>query len=89
VQDTGHMGSGVGQVPPHGRGHEPGEGAMTPVKTLPGGKKVCQCAKCRNVFTTVGNFDRHRRGMKCHEPSTVGLELNYRGVWKMPGKVEQ
>ena len=45
----------------------------------------CQCSECRCVFSTEGNFDRHRNRDGCREPSTVGLIQHPRGWWLQPG----
>jgi hypothetical protein len=40
---------------------------------------ICQCPTCKEVFSTTGNFDRHRKGTyepnerHCVDPSSVGL----------------
>lgn len=53
------------------------------------GAPWAQCGVCRNVFTTVGNFDKHRVRGKCVDPSSVGLVINTtdgakRGMWQGP-----
>lgn len=56
--------------------------------------KRCQCPTCNEVFSTVGNFDRHRVGehgpnRKCVNPQTVGLEIKATSkgtFWGMPGR---
>jgi hypothetical protein len=40
----------------------------------------CQCVVCGEVFSTVSNFDKHRKGdhdkaRYCVDPEGVGLEL--------------
>lgn len=62
--------------------------------TLKGNR--CQCPACKEYFSTVANFDRHRRYNEqnqrvCVEPSTVGLVIANRAgnsFWAMPGRVE-
>ena len=48
----------------------------------------CLCRGCGEVFSTVGNFDRHRSGpwesRVCLEPTAVGLFRSPVGVWKAP-----
>jgi len=48
------------------------------------GGKISGCRACDRVFSTVANFDRHRKGGECHIDGT-GLVLNARGLWAMPG----
>lgn len=52
----------------------------------------CRCPRCGSYFSTVSNFDRHRKGKHgvdrhCVEPATVGLVATDMGgelLWKMP-----
>lgn len=46
------------------------------------------CPNCCENFSTVGNFDKHRRGGVCVPPAEAGLNLNKRGVWTMPGETD-
>jgi hypothetical protein len=48
----------------------------------------CQCPTCDAVFSTVGNFDRHRTGGECSPPASVGLIQHEGGWWHMPGPAE-
>lgn len=41
----------------------------------------CLCRGCDEYFSTVGNFDRHRRNGECRPPGTVGL-VQVAGIWK-------
>lgn len=50
---------------------------------LPHGSPRCLCRECGQVFSTVGNFDRHRRNRQCLAPEAVGL-VQVAGVWKSP-----
>lgn len=50
---------------------------------LPNGSPRCLCRSCGQYFTTVGNFDRHRRRGACSSPGSVGL-VQVAGVWKSP-----
>lgn len=36
------------------------------------GYNTCHCAACHRTFTTIKNFDLHRRG-QCLPPAAVGL----------------
>lgn len=54
---------------------------------------TCKCPSCGEFFSTVSNFDRHRKGEHgqkvCVDPESVGLLIGRRGdgtVWKMPGR---
>jgi len=60
---------------------------ITPITTLPHsvGAVWAQCPSCRYVFTTVTNFDRHRKDGRCVHPDAAGLVLNKRGMWSRPG----
>lgn len=53
---------------------------------------TCRCSVCGEYFSTLSNFDRHRKGEHgkkvCVDPESVGLVIGSRGagsVWKMPG----
>lgn len=53
---------------------------------LPGSLKNCICPICKEVFSTTGNFDKHRthtRGFKsvCIDPEEVGLVLSEKQIW--------
>jgi len=53
--------------------------------------RAAHCAGCHRTFSTVGGFDRHRRGGACLDPTTVGLELRdgaFRGPRLTPEEVE-
>lgn len=54
-----------------------------PLPPLTGNR--CLCRACGNYFSTVRNFDSHRRGGECRHPADVGLVLNPAGVWTRPG----
>jgi hypothetical protein len=43
--------------------------------------KRCLCRACGELFSTVRNFDRHRRNGECRHPATAGL-VQVAGVWK-------
>lgn len=42
------------------------------------------CRVCHETFTTVGNFDRHRRATGCVVPALAGLVADARGLWHLP-----
>lgn len=48
------------------------------------GTAISLCSVCHEVFSTVGNFDRHRSAGWCQEPSSVGLSLSEHGYWRVP-----
>jgi len=49
------------------------------------GTKTCQCTSCSRLFTTVANFDRHRKGGECLYPELTKppMALNSRGIWRV------
>jgi hypothetical protein len=53
------------------------------------GDRLAHCGACHATFTTVGNFDRHRRGgLGCRPPAEAGLvgRETPSGVrWSAPG----
>lgn len=53
----------------------------------PAGRK-CHCAGCCHSFSTVGNFDKHRRAGACVPPADAGLVQNKRGLWTAPGETD-
>jgi hypothetical protein len=53
------------------------------------------CTECGRMFSTDGNFDRHRKVRRlsehdsyCEDPSKVGLILGRHGIWHLPGPQE-
>jgi hypothetical protein len=51
------------------------------------GTAAAHCGGCHETFSTVGNFDKHRRNGTCLDPVAAGLHLNTtRGypVWMGP-----
>lgn len=46
--------------------------------------RQAHCSGCCRTFTTVGNFDRHRRDGQCRHPLTVGLVQRPDGLWSAP-----
>lgn len=75
-----------------------------PLEELAGkilGKNICLCPLCFELFSTERNFVLHRIAGKnvgnnpgayflepCQDPSTKGLALSNRGVWKMMPSVK-
>lgn len=54
-----------------------------------GGLVTSHCGACHHTFTTVGNFDRHRRDGGCLVPTECGFEVKQRAgytAWGMPGR---
>jgi hypothetical protein len=54
-----------------------------------GATKRSQCPTCWEIFSTEGNFDRHRKGKHserrfCVSPEAVGLIRKANGDWGMP-----
>ena len=56
---------------------------------------MCQCSVCGEYFSTVSNFDKHRKGKHgekvCEDPESVGLVIGSRGqstYWRMPSQLE-
>lgn len=56
--------------------------------------RKCHCQHCGENFSTPSNFDKHidrRPGalfIICVPPTGVGLVLNARGIWTMPGEAD-
>lgn len=57
--------------------------------------KRCRCPSCGEVFSTISNFDKHRKGNAgskvCVNPATVGLVINERNgntYWMHPSRFE-
>lgn len=48
------------------------------------GLSTCLCFQCREVFSSVSGFDKHRKAGRCREPSEVGLVRNKKGYWSHP-----
>lgn len=66
--------------------------ARTNAPLTPQSGNRCQCPTCKEVFSTVTNFDKHRKGEHgeryCVDPETVGLVIKKVGeytVWKGKG----
>lgn len=58
----------------------PTNGVPVTRPTLPHGSRRCLCRWCDQFFSTVANFDKHRKGGVCNSPVTVGLVCK-KGVW--------
>lgn len=58
----------------------------------PTGDRMCVCAPCGMVFTSLSGFEVHRKGMKCNSPA----KMNDRkrplvvkdGMWSFPPPAE-
>lgn len=53
-----------------------------------GGGNTAHCGACHHTFTTVSNFDRHRRNGECLNPRDAGLIARERPgytAWSEPG----
>jgi hypothetical protein len=50
-----------------------------------GGWGQAHCTACHGTFSTVGNFDRHRKDGECLDPLAVGLQQDAGGLWRLPG----
>ena len=42
------------------------------------------CTVCLRTFGGDYGFDKHRKNGECVHPSTVGLQLDKRGIWVRP-----
>jgi hypothetical protein len=68
---------------------------MSPMTSARLTNKRCMCPTCKEVFSTLSNFDRHRVGTHgervCVAPSSTGMEIKHgsNGTWwGMPGRTE-
>lgn len=68
---------------------EPKQG-VRPDKNLKPDTTRSMCVECWEVFTTDGNFTKHRRGEPearfCVKPDSVGLTQRDNGDWSSPSK---
>ncbi len=56
-----------------------------PECVAPRGRQAhCPVDGCHRTFTTVANFDRHRRNGRCLDPATLGMTPNAWGIWRVP-----
>jgi hypothetical protein len=59
------------------------------------GTKITHCVTCHETFSTHSNSDRHQAGTKtdpgwrCRPPASVGLVLDDRLIWRMPGREDE
>lgn len=53
---------------------------MTTSLNLPLGTRRCYFRSCSRYFSTVGNFDKHRKDGECVDPAKRGL-IERDGVW--------
>ena len=52
------------------------------------GKTRAHCAGCHETFSSDSAFDKHRKGLRCHTPESVGLvarEGAHGTIWGHPG----
>jgi hypothetical protein len=52
------------------------------------GAERSHCGGCHLTFSSLTSFERHRRGLRCNEPASVGLvarEARFGIVWGQPG----
>ena len=47
---------------------------------------MAHCTSCHRTFSTVSNFDRHRKDGVCKNPARLGMKQNSRGTWLMDGE---
>jgi hypothetical protein len=69
---------------------------MNPMTAAKLTHKRCMCRTCKEIFSTLSNFDRHRIGAHgekvCVDPRSAGLQLKQGSGgtwWGMPGRTEQ
>ena len=49
---------------------------------------MAHCAACHETFSTGNNFYAHRKNFRCLKPVSVGLQVDGRGVWRLPPREE-
>jgi hypothetical protein len=52
------------------------------------GAERSHCGGCCRTFSSLTAFERHRRGLRCNDPASVGLvarEKPYGVLWGLPG----
>lgn len=76
-----------GVIVPKSRPDLPGNGTQP--------TNISQCVVCKEVFSTPGNYEKHRylydkRNYKrvCRDPETVGLEIGKNNTWVTIGGAE-
>jgi hypothetical protein len=54
----------------------------------PNRRSPCFCVSCKELFTGITAFDKHKRDFKCRKPERVGLVQVEQGdwvIWANPG----
>lgn len=52
------------------------------------GAERSHCGGCHITLSSLTAFERHRRGLRCNDPATVGLiarQKPYGDLWGLPG----
>lgn len=52
------------------------------------GAERSHCGSCHETFSSLTAFERHRRGLRCNEPTDVGLVARakpFGTLWGLPG----
>lgn len=52
------------------------------------GTERSHCGGCCLTFSSLTAFERHRKGLRCNDPATVGLvarQKPYGDLWGLPG----
>jgi hypothetical protein len=58
--------------------------SIVPATELPPtAMQACKCTSCGAIFTGITGFDDHRRNGKCLPPASIGMGLDYRGMWSI------
>ena len=68
---------------------------MSPITSAKLTSTRCMCPTCKEVFSSLNNFDKHRVGKHgekvCVDPSSTGMEIKHgsNGTWwGMPERAE-
>jgi len=51
------------------------------------GAERSHCGGCHRTFTSLTSFEKHRKGLRCNDPTTVGLvarQKPYGELWGLP-----
>ena len=51
------------------------------------GAERSHCGGCHRTFTSLTSFEKHRKGLRCNDPATVGLvarQKPYGELWGLP-----
>jgi hypothetical protein len=54
------------------------------------GAERAHCGGCCQTFSSLTSFEKHRRGLRCNDPASVGLvarEKPYGTLWGLPAPV--